>query len=259
MQADLNALTRWCGKNGIFINTQKTKYMVFGSKLRLAKPDINTIRLKANRQTINRVHSYCYLGITLDEQINYEQHAQGTLSRVRNKLSQLKTMKYFLTKQAALMVYKNMILPILEYGDILLSSLSSCTRKRMQIMQNKALRMIFDKDRRESKKTLHKEASLDELKVRRKLHTLQFIFRKKSDKKLLVRSSLGRKTRSSKKLMFKLRKPNTEKYKNYHMQVSECGTSYLLPFNSLMTQMYLNIKLRLFLPRKCKHKPTPKT
>ena len=48
---------------------------------------------------------------------------------------------------------------------------------------------------------------------RRKIHTLQFAFRKKCDKKLLVHSPAGRITRSSKKLLYKLRKPNTEKYK----------------------------------------------
>ena len=38
--------------------------------------------------------------------------------------------------------------------------------------------------------------------------------RKNQIKKLLIQSPQGRQTRSSKKVMFKLRKPNTEKYKN---------------------------------------------
>ena len=131
MQADLNSLARWCTTNGIFINTQKTNYMIFGSKMRLTKPDVDTVKHRVNRQALHRVHSYCYLGITLDEQINYELHTQSTLKKVMNKLSQLWTMKYFLSKQAALMVCKNMILPIPEYGDVLFSSLSINIRKRM--------------------------------------------------------------------------------------------------------------------------------
>ena len=207
MQKDLKSLTRWYGSNGIYINTQKTKYMIFGSKVRLAKPDINEIALYVNDQKIVRVHTYCYLGITLDEQLNYELHAQSTLKKVRNKLVQLRTMRYFLNKQAALMVYKNMILPIVEYGDVFFSSLSSNTRKKLQVMQNKALRIVFNKDKKESRLSLHKEANISELKVRRKIHTLQFAFRKKYDKKLIVHSPAGRITRSSKKLLYKLRKP----------------------------------------------------
>ena len=74
------------------------------------------------------------------------------------------------------MVYKNMILPIVEYGDTFYSALSGNTIDNMQIMQNKALRIAFNKDRRESRKTLHLDTSLNESKIRRKLHTLQFFF-----------------------------------------------------------------------------------
>ena len=45
MRLDLKSLECWCDRNGIFINTQKTNYMVFGSKLRLAKPDVFNIKL----------------------------------------------------------------------------------------------------------------------------------------------------------------------------------------------------------------------
>ena len=111
-QKDLKSLARWSGNNGIYINTQRTKYMIFGSKVRLAKPDIDKIVLCVNDQKIVRVHTYCYLGITLDEQLNYELHAQSTLKKVRNELVQLRKMRCFLNKRAALMVYTNMILPI---------------------------------------------------------------------------------------------------------------------------------------------------
>ena len=215
LRLDLKALERWCDRNGIFINAQKTKYMVFGSKVRLAKPDVNNIKLSIRNHDLSRVHSYYYLGITLDEQLNYEIHAQNTLRKVKSKLIQLRTMRYFLSKQAALLVYKNMILPILEYGDIFFSALPINTRKKMQIMQNKALRIVFNKNSRESRKVLHHEAALSELKVRRKLHTLQFLYRKRLDKKLLVRRAYNKRiTRSSKKLLFKLKKPNTEKFKD---------------------------------------------
>ena len=37
------------------------------------------------------------------------------------------------------MVHKNMVLPILEYGNILLSSVKNETKKRIQVLQSKAL------------------------------------------------------------------------------------------------------------------------
>ena len=214
IQKDLKALEKWCAENRIFVNVNKTKCMTFGSKLTLSKnKEVNT-NLTISGQPISKVHSYCYLGMLLDEQLNYEQQAQLIVKRVRNKLVQLCSMRYFLTNKAALLIYKNMILPILEYGNIFLSSLSSSTLKKMQIIQNKALRLAIDYRRELSLKDLHTEAKLQKLKVRRQSHTLQFMFHQKSNKKLLVRRATGRITRSSNKLLFKLPRPRTEKFKS---------------------------------------------
>ena len=213
MQKDLKSLERWCARNGIFINASKTKYMIFASKLKLAAIKDEDIILKVDNQQITRVHSYCYLGITLDEQLNYEQHAQLVIKRVSNKLNQLRSMRYFLNKKASLLIYKNMILPILEYGDIFFSSLSAATLNKLQVIQNRALRLAIDCRRVLNTKDLHKEAKLDKLKVRRKRHILQFLFHKKTNSKLIVRMPRGRVTRSASKVLFKLKKPNSEKFK----------------------------------------------
>ena len=214
IQSSLTALQRWCKKNGIFVNTDKTKYMIFGSKVTLAKCKEKAIKLSINKQPIARVHNYCYLGMTLDEQLNYELHAQKTFRLVRNKLIQLRSMCFFLDKKAALLVYKNMILPILEYGDIFLSSLSKTTRAKYQTLQNKALRIALARKNRENTDLLHQDAGIVKLDKRRKIHSLQFVYRKKSITHLLVRKPEGRLTRSSKKITFKLMKPNTEKFKS---------------------------------------------
>ena len=213
MQASLKALEQWCSVNGIYINVKKTKYMLFGSKVALAKYKDTEIKLKIGKETISRANNYCYLGVILDEQLNYESHAQNTFRKVKSKLSQLRAMRYCLNKKAMTLIYKNMILPILEYGNIFLSSLSKGTQKAMQVLQNKALKIALNLRHREKTNFIHKEASLDKLEVRRKIHTLQFVFKRKNQLHLLVRFPVGRITRSSKKIKFKLRKPVTEKYK----------------------------------------------
>ena len=64
MQRNLNAMSRWCSKNGIYMNVDKTKYMVFGSKCMLTK--IRDFDLKINGQPLERGTSYHYLDVTLD-------------------------------------------------------------------------------------------------------------------------------------------------------------------------------------------------
>ena len=60
--------------------------------------------------------------------------------------------------------------------------------------------------------TVHEEAKLSRLSVRRKAHVFQFTFKLKSNTKLLLRRCKGCVTRSSNKILFKVRKPATEKY-----------------------------------------------
>ena len=92
---DLIAFYHYIIKYGIYINVQKTKYMLFGSKVALAQHRNGEIRLKVGKETISRAYNYCYLGVTLDGQLNYEAHAQITFKKVKNKLAQLRAMTCF--------------------------------------------------------------------------------------------------------------------------------------------------------------------
>ena len=97
---------------------------------------------------IQRVSNYTYLGVTLDEQLSFDAHAKTTIKRVSNKVMQLKRMRCFLNRKAATLIYKNMILPIMEYENIFLSSATKANKKKLQILQNKALRSMLQTNQR---------------------------------------------------------------------------------------------------------------
>ena len=135
--------------------------MVFGSKSKLA--DARDLSLTIENTNLERAVNYTYLGITLDEQLNYEQHAGNTIRRVSDKIYQLRKLRSFLNNKAALLVYKNMILPILEYGDVFFSSTILKTRKKLQTLQNQGLKCALNKDRLFNTNLLHSEAKLQKL------------------------------------------------------------------------------------------------
>ena len=108
-----------------------------------------------------------------------------------------------------------MLLPILEYGDIFLSSASAENRKKLQVLQNKGLRCAFREGvESSSRDELHSKAGLLKLRYRREQHTLNFMYDWSKDTSLLVDKSRSLiKTRSSPKTLFKLKKTHTEKFK----------------------------------------------
>ena len=216
IQKDLDNLWSWCESNGIFINTSKTEYMIFRGRKPVSPIalDGRPLSLSIQKNCIDRVSCYSYLGIWLDEQLNFNRHASSIVSRTSYKIHQLRKIRHFINSKAALLVYKNMILPVVEYGDIYLSSVSKESQKKMQTLQNRAIKCALSKEKRFSTKMLHTEAKLELLKVRRKYHMLQHVFKTSqlSGFKGWKRSSII-KTRSSKRRLMALRKPNTNKYK----------------------------------------------
>ena len=214
LQEDLNDLADWCTENEIYINLDKTKTMFFGSKVRINNLDLPEFSIK--NCPIERATTYTYLGLKLDEQLTLETHANVLVKRVSDKVYQLKKIRSFVTKKAALMIYKNMILPILEYGDIFIHSASQKIRKRLQILQNKALRCALSKDKLYDTEELHREAKLLKLKDRRHLHVMLHMFQlaqMPNFKLWKTHLPTGPRTRSSKKKLIATRRPTNERYR----------------------------------------------
>ena len=109
-----------------------------------------------------------------------------------------------------------MILPVLEYADVFLHSASQKIRKKLQTLQNKALRSALQKNKYTGSADLHREDKILKLKDRRHIHVLLHMFQlaQMPDFKLWkAHQPTGVKTRSSKKKLITLRKPTNEKYK----------------------------------------------
>ena len=212
MQNDITALANWCGTNGVSVNTKKTKIMLFGSPG--AVKTLPAFVINYDNAPLQMVTSYKYLGVTLDSQLNYNLHVSKIISSVSCKLKHIQRMRSFLTVKAAVLVYKSMLLPVLEYGDILLSATSVINRKKLQTLQNKSLRCALNKGIEYSSAELHEEAEILRLCYRRELHLLNFMYDWSCDPCCLVTNSVSSMvTRSQSKKLLKIKKPRTGKFK----------------------------------------------
>ena len=212
MQEDINSLSQWCNENGITANVEKTKVMVFGSNNSLAK--IPQFEIKFADVALQAVTSYTYLGIHLDNKLTYNLYVNRIVSSFTAKLKRFRRMRGFLSAKAALMVYKGMLLPVLEYGDIFLTGTSAANRKKLQILQNKGLRCALNRDSDSNVGDLHRDANLLRLKFRRELHILNYMYDFALDEgNHRAKSKLSIRTRSSNKLLLKIKRPRTEKFK----------------------------------------------
>ena len=170
--------------------------------------------MQIDKVPLQIVNSYKYLGITLDQKLNYNLHVSRIISSVSAKLKQFQRMRSFLSVKAAILVYKGTILPLLEYGDVFLNAATVENRKKLQILQNKCLRCALNKGIETSSDELHKDAKLLKLKYRREQHLLNYMYDWSLDPKRLKKGTAqGVATRSSVNKLLKLKKPKTEKFK----------------------------------------------
>ena len=212
MQTDLDQLSGWCLTNGISVNVEKTKLMTFGRPKMIR--ELQAFEIIFHETPIQKVLSYKYLGITLDNQLNYKLHVKKLIANASSKLKQFQRMRSFLDTRAAVLVYKSMLLPLLEYGDIFLSATTAENRKKLQVLQNKGLRCALNKGIEMSSDDLHEEVKLHKLALRREQHLLNFMHDWARDPgKLKAKSRSSIKTRSQNKKLLYTKKPRSEKFR----------------------------------------------
>ena len=116
---------------------------------------------------LERVPNYKYLGLTLDQHLTYEAHLSALNNTARHKVYLLRLVRPNLTEFAALQVYKQMILPLIEYGNTLYASAAVKQLNKVQVAQNSALKAVFGLPRLTPTVVLHDKAKLNMLDKRR--------------------------------------------------------------------------------------------
>ena len=102
---DLSALTEWLRANKLSLNILKTNFMVFsGNQI---KP--NNISLKIDNQEISQVPVFKFLGVKIDENLNWQDHILYCKSKLSGGLYTLSASKQFLPHSVLKTIYYSLI------------------------------------------------------------------------------------------------------------------------------------------------------
>ena len=175
---DLVKLNRWFCMNKLTINLDKTKLMMFATKNMSKKLEFRDINVQG--KILQYVRQFNYLGVKLDTRLSFEAHANECIRLVSHKTYMLTKIRCYLDKKQALTIYKSKILPYFDYGDIFLMGTHVKTRDMLQKLQNRALRLVLNKDSRYNVWQLHHEANVPYLNDRRDCHLVNFVYYRKN-------------------------------------------------------------------------------
>ena len=211
LQEGVDDFVDWCNKNKLSLNVEKTKTMFYGSRPRVKRAVNLNQKLSANGIVIQQVPTFKYLGFTLDQTLNYQAHIRSLTQTIAHKCFLLSKIRKYLTIKAALDIYKVMVLPYLDYCDIIYAQGDKSALEKLQRLQNRCLRICLKEGPTSSRATLHKNAKTAILEDRREVHTLNFMCGRKNIINLVDNREVH--TRAHDGLLFKVNKFNLVAYK----------------------------------------------
>ena len=112
---ELSKITEWLAANKLALNVKKTKFMMFSySRSKLMQQHTPDIRI--NNQPISRVDNFDFLGIRIDEYLNWKLHLDKISGKILRIIGLLSKLKNYFPPLILKLMYNSMILPHLTFG-----------------------------------------------------------------------------------------------------------------------------------------------
>ena len=130
---------------------------------------------------------------------------------VSYKTNLLAKIRKFLTESVALKIYKSMILPYFDYGDVIYGTANQEGLDKLQRLQNRCLKICKSLNVRFNTEALHSITKMPMLKTRREAHLNNFMYGRLKHVSLLDTREI--RTRAHDAPLFKVTVPRVESYK----------------------------------------------
>ena len=115
INSELNKIADWLAVNKLSLNVQKTKFMIFHYRQRvITENDIPCLVI--NNTIIERVTEFNFLGLTVNEYMNWNSHVQKIANKISRTLGVMNRLKRYLPISAMKLMYDSLILSHLQFG-----------------------------------------------------------------------------------------------------------------------------------------------
>lgn len=143
---DLETLFSWLLNRNLVMNLTKTKLMIFNLKESL--PNNHQIfNIKINGAIIERVRDYEYLGLTIDDSLNWKLHIEKVGKKVAPFIGLCLRLRPFVNQSTLMSIYYAWVESRLNYCLPIWSSAPKSYLVSLQTLQNRCLKIIQFKPR----------------------------------------------------------------------------------------------------------------
>ena len=164
---------RWCVCNKLTINSDKTNFILFHT---VNKPVPNNLtEIITTEMTIQRVNEIKYLGLVLDEKLNWNEHVQSICNSLLKYFGIFNHIKNKVNRKTARQLYFAFVFSRIKYGIEIYGNCSDGNKNKLQTMQNKLLKLLLQLERLTPTKKLHKDLNVLKINDLYKCNVLSFV------------------------------------------------------------------------------------
>ena len=137
LETEGNKVIEWLIANKLLINLNKTQSMMF-----TFKRNRQLLSLNLNDITIVEQENVTFLGIVIDNKLNWKAHISHICSKVSKSIAIIRLLRFIFPKQILKMLYMSLIHSYLNYCNLIWGSAEDGIIKPLFILQKKAIRII---------------------------------------------------------------------------------------------------------------------
>ena len=134
---ELEKVFVWLASNKLTLNYDKSKFMILSKKR-----EIPSFSVKINGVSLKKCNSYKYLGVYIDDNLNWKDHIQYISKKISKGCGALAKLRNSVNIDVLKNVYHALIYSYLRYGIMIWGNVSQTVIAPLQVLVNKAIRIM---------------------------------------------------------------------------------------------------------------------
>lgn len=176
LNEELQSVSEWLVKNSLSVNVGKTKCMAMGTPSFVEELETRQ-HVSLMNTNLEWVRKYKYLGVMIDNRLNFKEHADYINGKMAKKVNILCKLRKVLSKSGKQMLFKLILMPHVRYCSTILSMVNKTDIAVLQRTLNKGLRAVLNKRRTENVNNMLQEMGYLTIEKEIKRDVLTFIYR----------------------------------------------------------------------------------
>lgn len=158
-------------KYKLTINVKKTKYLL------LKAQNNDKLDIIYNKTNIKNVNSYKYLGLNIDKNLNWNLHINEIALKCRKITGIFRRISNYIPNEVKRSIYFSLFHANIKYGLLIWGVSSTQNIKKLQIIQNKAIKNIYNLELRTNSSYMYKKFNIKTIQQQLKITQAEHIYK----------------------------------------------------------------------------------